>query len=322
MNPIINSGSISMPSTLRADIESPYEITTGPELIGGEVQGLTASDILDPANPSIAQALKVALNQYLVLRFRQMRVSDDDLVEFAQLFGPLQRDRRNHEEPKSTQSGPAELKVLSNAMGPDGQPIGDKGSVAQIWHTDGSFKPAPMNYSILYCKKAPASPPRTGFMSAYHVYETLPVQLRREIAPLRAIHSVHNRSQGLWDFWEGPSVSVESRAEGTSHPLVRLHSETRRPLLYLPRRRDALIEGKSPEESRSIMERLWAEVFRSGEQLSIALEAGDLVIFDNRSVLHNREGWDSSQERIVVHIAAGEETPIAACESAKLLATR
>lgn len=185
---------------VRAAFGRPYEITTGPELIGGEVQGISASDILDPTNPSIAQALKIALNQYLVLRFRQMRVSDDELVVLAQLFGPLQSDRRNHEEPKSTQSGPAELKVLSNAMGSDGQPIGDKGSVAQIWHADGSFKPALMNYSILYCKKAPVNPSRTGFMSAYHVYETLSAELRREIAPLRATHSVHNGSQGLWDF--------------------------------------------------------------------------------------------------------------------------
>ncbi|MBN9235631.1 MULTISPECIES: TauD/TfdA dioxygenase family protein [Phyllobacteriaceae] len=308
-----------MPARLRADVERPFEIVTGPEMIGGDVQGISAGDVLDPGNPWIAESLKRALNQYLVLRFRNMQMDDNQLVAFAQLFGPLQNDRHNHQEPKSSQSGPAELKVLSNAVGPDGLPIGDKGAVAQIWHTDGSFKPAPMNYSILYCKKAPANPPRTGFLSAYHVYESLTAELRREIAPLRAIHSLHNRSQGLWDFWEGPSVSVERRAEGTSHPLVRLHSETRRPLLYLPRRRDALIEGKSPEESRNLMERLWAEVFRGGEQFSIALEAEDLVIFDNRAVLHNREGWDSGQERVVVHIAAGEEKPIAAYERSKLL---
>ena len=308
-----------MPARLRADVERPFEIVTGPEMIGGDVQGISAGDVLDPGNPWIAESLKRALNQYLVLRFRNMQMDDNKLVAFAQLFGPLQNDRHNHQEPKSSQSGPAELKVLSNAVGPDGLPIGDKGAVAQIWHTDGSFKPAPMNYSILFCKKAPANPPRTGFLSAYHVYESLTAELRREIAPLRAIHSLHNRSQGLWDFWEGPSVSVERRAEGTSHPLVRLHSETRRPLLYLPRRRDALIEGKSPEESRNLMERLWAEVFRGGEQFSIALEAEDLVIFDNRAVLHNREGWDSGQERVVVHIAAGEEKPIAADERSKLL---
>src|SRR5262249_41214131 len=138
-----------------------------------------------------------------------------------------------------------------------------------------------------------------------------------EIASRRAVFSVHNRSQSFWTFMEGPSVDLERRADGPTHPLVRLHPRTRRPFLYLPRRRDALIVGLSPQQSRELLERLWAFVFLAAEKWLVAFAEGDFVVFDNRAVLHNREGWDAAQERIVFHLAIDGEIPLAADTGAR-----
>jgi taurine dioxygenase len=280
--------------------------------LGADLIDFNLSALLERPSATAVTELKAALNQYLVLRVRGAVSGQDQLVRFARLFGEVLSDRKNAQEKDSAQLGNAELKVLSNALAPDGRPLGDKGSDPQIWHTDGSFREVPMAYSLLYCVSAPDNPSVTSFMSAYQLYESLPSELKAEIAELNAIHSVHNRSQDFWDFMEGPSVSPEKRAEGAPHPLVRLHAETHRPLLYLPRRRDAQIRGRSPFDSRLLMERLWAEVFRSRSFWGVALEAGDFVFFDNRAALHNREGWSATQERIVLHLAVAGERPISA----------
>ncbi|MGV6875836.1 TauD/TfdA dioxygenase family protein [Pseudochelatococcus sp. B33] len=288
-------------------------ITAASPFLGADVAGLSVKQLVVNPDPSIVETLKRALDQHLALRFRQPTLENEEIIKFAQLFGRILTDRKNTEEADSAQtSGHAELKILSNAPADEGKALGDKGAAAQIWHTDGSHREAPNAFSVLYARKAPKNPPRTGFINAYALYEKLPSELKREIANLRAIFSVHNRSQDLDLFLNGTSVSLEKRAEGPRHPLVRLHPSTRRPFLYLPRRRDALIEGWSPEKSRQLLERLWGAVFSMDEQWHVALEADDFVIFDNRAVLHNREGWSSDEERTVFHVAIEGEAPIAA----------
>jgi taurine dioxygenase len=288
-------------------------ITPASPFLGADVAGVSVKQLVRSPDDAIVETLKLALDQHLALRFRQPTLEDEEIAKFAQLFGRLLTDRKNTEEAESAQkSGHPELKIISNAQAEEGTALGDKGAAAQIWHTDGSHRMAPNAFSVLYARQAPRNPPRTGFMNAYTLYEGLPAELKREIADLRAVFSIHNRSQDLDVFLNGPSASIEKRSEGPRHPLVRLHPSTRRPFLYLPRRRDALIEGWSPEKSRQLFERLWGAVFTSVEQWHVALEADDFVIFDNRAVLHNREGWSSTEERIVFHVAIEGEVPIAA----------
>ncbi|WP_051505726.1 TauD/TfdA family dioxygenase [Mesorhizobium sp. WSM2561] len=292
---------------------SVMTVTPASPFLGADVTGISVTALIRSPDAAVVQTLKQALDQFLVLRFQQPALTDDEIVGFANLFGTILSDRKNTEEMDSVQpSGRAELKVLSNATASDGRPVGDKGAAAQIWHTDGCHRETPNAYSVLYARKAPDNPPRTGFMSSYTLYEKLPSDLKKEISTLRAVFSVHNRSQDFNTFMAGASVEDEKRAEGPRHPLVRLHPSTNRPFLYLPRRRDALIEGYSSEQSRNLLERLWAAVFSLSDQWRVALQANDFVIFDNRAVLHNREGWESTQDRTVFHLALEGETPIAA----------
>ncbi|ATU95241.1 TauD/TfdA dioxygenase family protein [Phyllobacterium zundukense] len=297
-------------STLENDV---ITIAPASPFLGADVTGISVAHLVKSPDVATVQSLRQALDQFLVLRFRQPSLTDDEIVGFATLFGKILSDRKNTGEMDSVQpSGRAELKVLSNATASDGRPVGDKGAAAQIWHTDGSHRERPNAYSVLYARNAPDNPPRTGFMNTYTLYESLPSDLKKEISTLRAVFSVHNRSQDFNTFMTGASVDDAKRADGPRHPLVRLHPSTNRPFLYLPRRRDALIEGYSSEKSRNLLERLWAAVFSLSDQWHAALEANDFVIFDNRAVLHNREGWESTQERTVFHLALEGETPIPA----------
>jgi taurine dioxygenase len=301
-----------MHATADALHEASFRIERASPFLGADVRGLDIAVLARAPDRRTIEALKSALDRHLVLRFREPALTNADICAFGGLFGTLLGERQNPEDKESAQlDGYADLKVISNAVADDGRMLGDKGADPQIWHTDGSHRATPNAYSLLYARKVPPNPPRTGFMSCYALYEALPAALREEIAGRRAIFSVHNRSQSFWTFMEGASVDLERRADGPTHPLVRLHPRTGRPFLYLPRRRDALIVGLSPQRSRELLERLWAAVFLSMEKWFVAFEEGDFVVFDNRAVLHNREGWDPAQERIVFHLAIEGEVPLA-----------
>jgi taurine dioxygenase len=306
-----------MHATLQVSDRETLHVEPASPCLGADVHGIDVAALVRSPDRRAVDSLKSALDRHLVLRFRQPALTNGDICAFGALFGSLLGERQNPEDKESAQlDGYAELKVISNAVADDGRMLGDKGAEPQIWHTDGAHRATPNAYSLLYARKVPPNPPRTGFLSAYALYESLPASLKDEIAGLRAVFSVHNRSQSFWTFMEGPSVDLQRRADGPTHPLVRLHPNTRRPFLYLPRRRDALVVGLSPQQSRELLERLWAAVFLLADKWFIALAANDFVIFDNRVVLHNREGWDATQERIVFHLAIEGEVPLPAFPAA------
>lgn len=302
-----------MDAMLHAAHRDTLRISPTGACLGADIEGLDVSALVHAPDPDAVETLKAALDRHLVLRFRQPALTNADICAFGALLG----ERQNPEDKESAQlDGYAELKVISNAVADDGRMLGDKGAEPQIWHTDGAHRATPNAYSLLYARKVPPAAPRTGFLSAFALYEALPAPLKDEIAGLRAIFSVHNRSQSYWTFMAGPSADLERRAEGPAHPLVRLHPRTRRPFLYLPRRRDALIVGRTPQQSHDLLEQLWAVVFLLPDKWLVPLEANDFVIFDNRAVLHNREGWDARRERIVFHLAIEGEVPLPAFPSA------
>lgn len=277
--------------------------------LGVEATGLDAAEFALHADPASVDLLLQALDRHLVLLFRGTKLAPDDLEAFGSRFGALFKDRIRGDgsDGAATKAGDAIKTIGNTAVG--GEMAGSFGTEAQFWHTDGSHRREPNAYSVLRAAVAPPVAPRTFWLSAYDLYEGLPARLKGLVADLHAVHSVHGRSQGFWNFYTPQALSPEQRTDGPRHPLVRLHPRTNRPLLYLPRRRDAQIEGWSAERSRVLLERLWAEVARVEEPLGLPLEAGDLIIFDNRATLHAREGWEPHADRAVMHLGIqGEPT--------------
>ncbi|MDE3878755.1 TauD/TfdA dioxygenase family protein [Sinorhizobium meliloti] len=274
---------------------------------GVDLNDRYAHDLVQRDANDARRSLRSLLDRFLLVRVVQSTFTSEEAIQFAAIVGDILGDREVGTTSIGSKS--AELKVLSSARTESGTSIGDKGADAQVWHTDGSQRNQPNLYTILFAKKIPPNPPKTSFLSAYSLYETLPLDLKRTISKLQAVHSLHNRSQSVEAFFDGVAAPLEQRLEGPRHPLVRRHPNTNRPLLYMPRRRDALIEGMGEAQSRELMERLWAHVLVRTDFHSIALEENDLVLFDNCALLHNREGWDSKHDRTVLHLAIEGQAP-------------
>ncbi|APO70726.1 taurine catabolism dioxygenase TauD/TfdA-like protein (plasmid) [Rhizobium gallicum] len=201
------------------------------------------------------------------------------------------------------------IKVISNGIGPNGRPLGDGNSSAQIWHSDTTPWEVPCSFISFYCRETSPVKPKTGFLSMIEAYRTLPQATKDGIMKLRAIHHNYSRQIEVKIAREGASLPLEERMMGFTHPLVRRHLPSNQPMLYLPTRRDSIIVGWNEKDSRNLLEELWTHVEGCKAVIAHAMVPDDFLIWDNSATVHNREGWPEEDTRVMWHISAGGEVP-------------
>jgi len=187
--------------------------------------------------------------------------------------------------------------VISNVK-ENGKPIGQLGAGEAAWHTDSGFVAEPPKGSILYSIEVPENAGNTSFLNMYAAYETLADDLKARVRGRRAKHDPSYTSAGVRrsDFEE---VTDVSKSPGPLHPVVRTHPETKRPVLYLGRRLNAYVEGLSVSESEMLLDALWDHTMQPKFVYEHRWKAGDVVMWDNRCVMHRREAFDDSTRRVM-----------------------
>lgn len=271
-------------------------VPTGAAL-GAEVRGLDLRQGLDPES---IDAVKRAWRDHLVLLIRDQDISDADLVRFSERFGKLRRaplgEARMRGRSRSPDGYP-EVAIISNVTR-DGLPIGSLGNAEAIWHTDMSYIEEPIMGAILYALEVPPSGGDTGFANMHLACETLPDGLRSALDGRVCLHDGSLNSAGfLRQGYE--EVTDVTRTPGARHPLFRTHPETGRPALFLGRRRNAYIPGLAVEESEALLDAVWAHATRSAFTWRHRWRAGDLLMWDNRAVLHRRDAFDDGERRVM-----------------------
>jgi taurine dioxygenase len=167
-----------------------------------------------------------------------------------------------------------------------------------VWHTDSSFYEVPPSASILYAVEIPPIGGNTSFANMYLAYETMSESLRERVKG-RTIKNdvVHNTGGQIRDgYEEGGDIRF---TPGPSHPIVRTHPETGYNTLYLGRRPYACVNGLSLEESERLLDELWAHATRAACTWEHVWREGDVIIWDNRAVLHRRDAFDPSTRRLM-----------------------
>ncbi|MGA9473744.1 MAG: TauD/TfdA family dioxygenase [Terriglobales bacterium] len=260
--------------------------------LGAEIRGVDLRRLDD----DIFAEIHLAWLSNSVLLFRGQHLTDSELISFSKRFGeldlaPVQETGRRFVE------GIPELYVVSNVV-KDGEPIGSLGHGEAVWHTDMSYVAAPPMASVLYALEIPPSGGNTGFVSMYAVYEALPSDLKPRIEKLRVKHDGTYNSGGY--VRQGVAPTDDPRqSPGFFHPLVCMHPETGRRMLYLGRRRNAYIEHFALVESEALLDRLWSYVDRAEFGWHTVWQVGDLVLWDNRCVMHRRDSFDPAARRIM-----------------------
>ncbi len=276
--------------------------------LGVEVRGIDAAKGVGESD--FARIRKAWAENGLLL-IRGQKMDEPSLVKFSEGFGVLEMPPASAE--RSYGDGGArrpEIWIISNVV-VDGKAIGGLGYGEAEWHTDMSYIPAPPRASVLYSVEVPPSGGDTSFASMIKAYATLPDDLKRAIAGRTAKHDSSYTSVG--ELRRGSKEIVDPReAPGASHPIVRLHPDTGVPAIYLGRRRNGYIDGLSLEESEKLLDRLWAHCTDPKLAYAHKWRQGDILVWDNRSVIHRREAFDPNARRIMLRTQIQGETPVAA----------
>src|SRR5690349_12678920 len=268
-------------------------ITKLAEPLGAEIGGV---DLARPLSEETVSAIRNAWLEHLVLRFRAQSLSDPELLAFSQRFGEIDPPGPNPYGKPYLADHP-EMNVISNIK-LNGEPIGGLGDGEAVWHADMTYSEKPPMGAMLYAIEVPASGGDTYWANMYLAYETLPEELKRRIAGLRAVHDATYNSAG--ERRKGYAELSDPRsAPGARHPLVRPHRETGRPCLFLGRRRNSYIEELSLEESENLLDTLWAHATQPHFAFRQQWQPGDLMLWDNRCTLHRRDAFDPKARRLM-----------------------
>ena len=260
--------------------------------LGADIEGV---DLAGGLAPETVDAIKAAWGDHLVLRFRGQSLTDDDLMRFSRQLGEL--DWAPIAAANDAPEGRQYIMVVSNVI-EKGQPIGQLGAYEAIWHTDMSYVAEPPSASALYSLEAPPLGGDTGFCNMYRAYETLPAELRRAVEGRLCRHDASRNSAGELrrGFVDAPDPT---QVVGAEHPVVRSHPVTGRKALFLGRRRNAYIAGLPVADSEALLDALWAHCTKPEFAWYQQWRAGDLILWDNRCVMHRRDAFDPTTRRVM-----------------------
>lgn len=280
-----------------SDLEvAPLGPTIGADVTGVDLAALDDADFA---------AIERAWHTHLVLRFRGQTLTDQELMAFSRRFGELDRvpiraaDVLANDDPRLSIAAEARdyVNIISNVK-VDGQAIGGLGNYEAHWHTDMSYNDVPPMASVLYGLEVPPEGGNTSFADMYAAYDTLDEATKQRIAGLVCIHDASRNSVG--ELRRGfAEVADATQTVGARHPIVRTHPVTRRKCLFLGRRRAAYVMGLKLAESEALLDRLWAHATQPALCWTQEWRVGDVVIWDNRCVLHRRDDFDDRYRRVM-----------------------
>jgi alpha-ketoglutarate-dependent 2,4-dichlorophenoxyacetate dioxygenase len=268
--------------------------------LGARVTGVTLAQLDDATFKQIEDAWHI----HGVLIFPEQFLSDEEQVAFSRRFGGL-------EKLISKTAADPNIGVLSNVR-PNGQLIEPEGSYAlfllgnTFWHTDSSFKRVPSKASLLSARQVSSEGGETEWADMRAAYDALDDATKVDLQEASAVHS-YRYSQGLVGGVDVLSEEEWKALPPVKHPIIRTHPATGRKNLYLGRHASH-ISGRDVEESRALLNRLTDEASKPPRIFKHTWSEGDIVIWDNRCVLHRGRTWPADQARTMARTTvAGDD---------------
>ncbi len=261
--------------------------------------GATVRDVdLRTLDDETFGAILDAWHRFAVLVFPGQHLDDAAQAAFTRRFGPLERSLTANRVGRNP-----EVIVLSNmredgSLWPPGSEHGLflKGNTS--WHTDSSYKAVPSKGSALSARVVPDQGGETEFADMRAAYDALDPPMQAYLAGKHAVHS-YAYSQGKVGGTETLSPEEWDALPPVAQPVIRTHPATGRRNLYIGRHASHIV-GADEAESRALLDRLCEEACRPPRIFRHRWAVGDLVIWDNRCVLHRGRPYPGDQARHMV----------------------
>ncbi|MBV9862310.1 MAG: TauD/TfdA family dioxygenase [Alphaproteobacteria bacterium] len=266
---------------------------------GAEVRGL---DLRQPIDQATCTRLNRAFSHHSVLVVRDQRLEPQQLLAAVQLFG----DVFPQHNPRFALPECPLVHYISNQ---DSYPDGKRYIPGAGYHTDHSNALCPPKATVLHAVDLPDRGGDTQYVNMHQAYDELPPDMKHRLDGLRAIHVYQSR----YSERKLLALGAEARTqvpEAVAHPLVRTHPETGRKALYLNPIRTEGIEGMDESEALALLDELLAHATQEKYQYRHRWRSGDLVMWDNRCLLHKANGdYDMGQLRYLYRVMLQGDAP-------------
>jgi taurine dioxygenase len=264
------------------------------------------ADISRPLSDAQFAEIERAFYACQVLALRAQQLTPAQFVAFARRLGPPQPhviDQFHHPEDSN-------ILILSNVK-VDGQPTGlqDAGS---YFHTDYSYLQVPARATTLYSRVVPKVGGDTLFANQQAAYDDLSDAMKRRIEPLLGIHHYGNRHDVDEASRTAASVLTDeqkAKMPVITHRIARPHPVTGRRSLYAVSGSSFGIVGMPEDEARDLLDELATHSTQPKYQLRFKYGLGDVVVWDNASLLHSATLIDPNDARTLWRITMLEPAP-------------
>ena len=261
--------------------------------IGVEVSDFSLSDLTEK-NISFLRSKWV---KYGLIVFPKLPLSHDEFKDFALSFGDFGDDPFISSLPDYPNI--AEIKRSANEKA---TPFGG------TWHSDWSFMKRPPSATLLHSKIIPPVGGNTLFANTERSFAALPEEMKNKLRNLKVIHSakIPYADDGFYALEkEERSMKILSSKEAKatfSHPMIKIHPETKKECLFINPVYTINIEGFSEDESQQLLWELYEHMIQDQFIYEHAWNEDMLIMWDNRTVMHQAMGGYDGYDRLLHRI--------------------
>ena len=273
------------------------KITPLNSALGAEASGVNLAECVSVQD---VEAMRATLSERLVLVIRDQKLKPAQFLTAVRLFGDVMpqhlTDMLMPEHP--------EIAVLDSkkaSAGPDGRvmPVGSR-----AWHTDHTNHAKPPKVTTIFAVQLPESGGDTSFANMQMAFDRLPADERAKLAGLRTVNKIEDHA------YVSPADRKRYGAHQL-HPLIRTHPETGKQAIYLHPGKTERIEGMEPDTSRAFVDSLLDRTICPDVIYRHQWRPGDLVLWDNRGVMHRAHAdYDMQAGRVMHRVLLKGEVPI------------
>ena len=276
-------------------VDTALRIALGQRLSPAGGVEITGADLSRPITPDFAALIRRALLDHRIVVVRDQALSQRQQYDFTRNFGEIEDHVARHADARY---GIVHSVTNLDAEGSPTDALDLRGNY--FWHTDKSYHAVPSLMTMLHAVELPPQGGDTQFANMVLAYRALPRAMKDRLAGLRAIHS-----------WEAsriasgskPASDIEKRERPpVSHPIIRTHPETGEKALYIGNHAAGGIEGMELAAGKTLIAELMAHATQPEFIYTHHWRPGDLVIWDNRALLHRAlANYEMGRHRRVLH---------------------
>jgi taurine dioxygenase len=268
--------------------------------IGAEILGV---DLSQPYPAEVFEQIRQAWFQNCIVLLRGQKLGEEDQVRFAGGFGELGRVNKHPGVEAWASKHHHSVMFISNIR-ENGELIGALPDGEMMFHSDQCYTPQPSAAAMLYAMEIPSKGGNTLFANMYRAYETLPEDLKQRLEGMKAVN--------VYDYANAATHRGEASKEAPrhAHPIFRTHPATGKKALYVNRLMTESIVGMDQDEGQRVLARLFDHAENPDWIYEHVWKPGDLLIWDNRCVLHARTDFDASERRLLRRCVVLGEKPV------------